>query len=579
MKRSNKMKEKTVYQNLTSFFDTLNDVSRGGATHLSSSDLEEYKTRADYERAKLQKQQRHYLKNMARRATTSMSWVNQSNQAERYPALADYELMSRHEIIARALEIYTEETVNKNNSDSAINIYSKNLKIKKELDRLFFDILKIETVLHKIVYNTIKDGDSYYFLDIDEESGITGWKQLPTIMTDRIEGDNIYSNLYNLEEGETKFILRGDHITDFPYWSVANFRLLLDDLKRPYGTSILEKVRRVYKNYELVEDSVMANHLLRGIDRLVHYVNVKNLGADIDVDDYLNEYEEALKRKLSVDPETGQVSLKMSVLSIDQDIIIPIRGNDDGTKIDKIEGQTEIQTSLLEHLLSKMLAALGIRFPYLNFKESLTEGKSLSSQDLHFANTIRRIQQCIIMELNKIAMVHLIAIGMEEDSGDFQITMNNPSMQTQILEIEIMSSKVSLYHDLIDRNPGLQAMSSTRAKKLLFNMTDDEIQKDLELIRIESAAILELEKTNEKIPESGVFKSVDNLYGSTEPVPNSDEELELDLGGGGGGGGGMDMGGLEGLDMGGEEMAGGGFEDVGAEEGPPAEEDMEEPES
>ena len=106
-------------------------------------------------------------------------------------------------------------------------------------------------------------------------------------------------------------------------------------------------------------------------------------------------------------------------------------------------------------------------------------------------------------------------------------------------------------------------MSLTRALKEIMKWSDKEIKENLEEIRLEKGLAAELEKTTQIIKKTGVFDTVDRIYG--EPGAEYQEGGQQganggDMGGGGpmgGGGGGMppmDDGGLDGLGIpGGEE--------------------------
>ena len=181
--------------------------------------------------------------------------------------------------------------------------------------------------------------------------------------------------------------------------------------------------------------------------------------------------------------------------------------------------------------------------------------KNLALLDIRFARTINRIQKSIVQELNKIAIIHLYVLGFEDELDNFSLGLSNPSSQADLLKIEQWKEKITLYKDAVtDPGNGLQAVSSTWAKKYILGMSDEEIKLDLQQQRFEKALSGELAKTEEIIKKTGVFNTVDKLYG--EPPTTEGEaaaegtesaEAGLDMT--------MDMGGDEdiGADMGGEE--------------------------
>lgn len=530
-------KRYTKYQDIDNFFKKYNSYS-GDDINIDPSELvASAKDKKEFEVLKLQKQQKKYLKSQIKKVGRVIDQRTLLHEAQRIPAYYDYDIMAFHELIGRALEIYTEEAVTPDESGKILNIYSENSRVKEELDNLFFNNLNVHSTLPIVIYQTIKNGDFFWHLNIDDEFGVVDAKELPAIEMERIEG-SFMSRLMNrnLNDGEIRFRWKNDNIVDFPYWTVAHFRLMLDQDRLPYGTSILEKCRRLWKNLVLAEDAMLSMQIIRGVDRLIYNIDVGNIDPE-DVPAYLDEIADNFKRKIKVDQKTGQYDLKHNLLAIDQDLFIPKRNNNDATKVEKLEGTQQIDTSVFDKLMEKLVAALGVPLSYLNYKETAGEGKTLSMQDIRFARTVQRIQQSVIQELNKIAIVHLIALGLEEELDSFYISMNNPSIQKQMLEMELLAQQVSLYRDATDFSSGIAAMSSTNAKKKIFGWSEDEIKNDLLQQRMERAAILELEKTDSVIPKSGIFDDIDNLYGDPDAAQDGEGGDDAQLGGAGGGGG------------------------------------------
>ena len=190
------------------------------------------------------------------------------------------------------------------------------------------------------------------------------------------------------------------------------------------------------------------------------------------------------------------------------------------------------------------MAALGIPLTYLSYSETAGEGKSLAMQDIRFAKTIVRIQQAIVQELNKMAAIHLVLVGMKDQVGNFMLSMTNPSMQSDILHTELLSQKMDLYNAAIDNSSGIAAYSVTKAKKEILGMSEKEIIEDIKKVRSETAVKQELDRTQDIIPVSGIFDDVDAIYGSvsdgiTDGNNSSEEDSLGSLGGGGGGSSGL----------------------------------------
>jgi hypothetical protein len=204
-------------------------------------------------------------------------------------------------------------------------------------------------------------------------------------------------------------------------------------------------------------------------------------------------------------------------MSVDQDYFIPVRDPSAPDPISTLPGATNLsEIADIEYIQKKLLTALRVPKAFLGFEEVVGDGKNLSLQDIRFARTINRIQRSMIAELNKIAIVHLFLLGFEDELDNFTLGLTNPSTQADLLKIDVWKEKVLLYKDLVyDPGNGIQATSSTWAKKHIFGWSDEEVRLDLQQQRIERAVGEELKATATVITKTGLFDNIDKLYGST----------------------------------------------------------------
>ena len=241
-----------------------------------------------------------------------------------------------------------------------------------------------------------------------------------------------------------------------------------------------------------------------------------------------------------------------------EDFFIPVRSDSAPNPIETLPAAQNL-TAIddIKFIQNKVFTALRVPKSFLNFEEAQGDGKNLSLLDVRFSKTVNRIQQALLMELNKIAIIHLILLGFTDDLTNFNITMNNPSSQAEMLELENLAKKITTAKDAIsDAGNGIPLMSVTRALKTILKWSDKEISDNLEELRLERALTAELERTSQIIKRTGIFDPVDNIYGepgaeySEQPMEGEDG----DFGGNGGGGpvgGGAPIGGGE-IDFGDE---------------------------
>jgi hypothetical protein len=550
------MAKLTIYQRLGKLFGTEGPTAPRPTYQkftVGSKEILKTDSKSEYDYEKLQMQQSMYLSNQWQKVDNELYTKSIYYEPTRLASYYDYESMEFTPEISAALDIYAEECTTPSEKGHTLSVYSESTRIKSILTDLFNNILDTSTNLPMWIRNTCKYGDNFVYLKIDPVKGIIGCNQLPNIEIERGDGHTYINQINNDEQDDNKVEFKWrDKAMSFNSWEVAHFRLLGDDRRLPYGTSMLEKARRIWKQLLLAEDAMLVYRTSRAPERRVFKVFVGNMD-DKDVESYIQKVANKFKRDPVVDSTNGQVDLRMNQMAVDQDYFIPVRDQAAPSPIETLPGATNLsEIADIEYIQKKLLASLRIPKAFLGFEEVVGDGKNLALLDIRFARTINRIQKSIVQELNKIAIIHLYVLGFEDELDNFSLGLSNPSSQADLLKIEQWKEKITLYKDAVtDPGNGLQAVSSTWAKKYILGMSDEEIKLDLQQQRFEKALSAELAKTEETIKKTGVFNTVDKLYG--EP-PTTEGEAESD---------GVDSA-EEGLDM---TMDMGGGEDIGADMG------------
>lgn len=438
----------------------------------------------------------------------------------------DCDLMDGFPEIGTALDIFAEESCTTSMKGHILNISSTSQRIKTILEDLFINRLDAHITIPMWIRAMCKYGNCFVMLNITDQQGIIGGRMLPVYEVDRIEpGYNTNTGIAN-NKNETEFMwVNGENGMPLKNWQVAHFRLLTDSLYLPYGVSILHKARRHWRILSMMEDMMLIYRLERSIERRVFKVFVGNID-DADIPAYMNEIANSFKRTPIFDPQTGQLDLRKNQLDATQDFFIPVRDASAPSPIEVLDGASNLdKIEDLKYIQNKILTALRIPKAFLNFEEAAGGGKNLALADIRFTRTVNRIQQAIIMELNKIAIIHLYLNGFEDEINNFKITMNSPSTQSEILKLEELSKKVSLVTDAVrDIGNGLQIMSLTKAQREIMGWSDDEITQNMMEIRMEKALASELSKTEQIIQRTGFFDKIDKLYGN----PNAEYVSEFD---------------------------------------------------
>jgi hypothetical protein len=374
--------------------------------------------------------------------------------------------MDNDAIIASALDILADESTLKNDMGEVLQIRSANEDIQKILYNLFYDVLNIEFNLWMWVRQMCKYGDFFLKLEIAEKYGVYNVIPYTAYHIERQEGynhdnpaeiryrytpdgmDNISSGMYPVPGNSANQNENGIY---FDNYEMAHFRLLSDVNYLPYGRAYIEPARKLYKQYVLMEDAMLIHRIARAPEKRIFYMNVGSIPPN-EIDSFMEKTISNLKRTPFQDNKTGEYNLKYNMQNMMEDFYIPVRGNDQTTKIETTPGLSYDGIQDVEYLRGKLFAALKIPKAFLGYEEGV-EGKStLAAQDIRFARTIERIQRIMLSELNKIALVHLYTQGYTDETlTNFTLHMVSPSIVLEQEKIELLKSKTELAGTLLEQ--------------------------------------------------------------------------------------------------------------------------------
>lgn len=387
-------------------------------------------------------------------------------QYERLARYADYSEMEFTPEIASALDIYADEATAKNERGEILQVISRDDDIKQILETFFYDILNIEHWLWGWVRNLVKYGDFILFVDASEQNGVLNVLPIPINEIEREEGF----------DKKDPFAVRFRWMTQgnliLQNWQIIHFRMLGNDNFLPYGSSMLEPARRIWRQLILIEDAMMVYRIVRSPERRVFKIDVGNIPPD-QVEQQIEKVKNALRRQQIVDPTTGRVDLRYNPLSVDEDYFIPVRGDRSSDISTLAGGQFTGDIDDVQYIQNKLFAALKIPKAYLAYADGEGSKATLAQMDVRFARTIERIQKMVVAELNKLAVMHLFILGYEPNELDkFELKLANAShiAEQQFLEIWRMRLEIaaSAMDGVFDRE---------FIWKNIFKLSDDEIDR------------------------------------------------------------------------------------------------------
>ncbi len=367
-------------------------------------------------------------------------------EVRKHDLFKDYELMDQDPIIASALDIYSDESTVTNIEGEILKVKSENVKVQKILHNLFYDVINIEYNLWSWIRNMTKYGDFYLQLDIVDKFGVVNVKPISAYDITRLEDhDPVNPQLIQFEINMEKKEIKENY-------EMAHFRVLSDTNFLPYGRSMLENGRKIYKQLTLMEDAMLIHRIMRAPEKRVFKVDVGNIPPR-EVEQFMQRIINKMKKTPVIDQTTGDYNLKYNVESVTEDYFLPVRGGDSGTEIDTLPGLSNNDAiDDIEYLKNKLMASLRIPKAFLGYEEGLSGGKAtLAAEDVRFARTIERLQKIIVSELTKIGIVHLYSQGFTDaDLIDFSLELQNPSMIHEQEKIELMSQQLDIAEKAID---------------------------------------------------------------------------------------------------------------------------------
>lgn len=413
-------------------------------------------------------------------------FTNEEIEALRKQMYQDYDIMDTDAIVSSVLDIQADEATTVSETGELLVIKTNDAKIKKVLHNLFYDVMNIEFNLWSWVRTACKYGDNFLYLQVSEGVGVVNVMPIHPALMIREEGSRD-------DPEATRFRYEGDYGMTwgsnnyFEEYEIAHFRLLGDVNFLPYGRATIEGGKQEFKRMRLMEDSLLLNRIMRAPERRLFKIDIGNIAPE-EVDGYIEEISNMMKKTPYIDPQTGDYNLRYNILNSLEDFFLPVRGSDSGTTIETLPGlANDGMKEDVEYFKNKMISAFKVPKEYLGYAEEGGTGdkSTLAQVDIRFARTIERLQKIFVSELYKIAIIHLKVQGFEPDDFlNFELTLTNPSLIFERQKTDVLTAKIDLAKSSTEADNTI--LSKYKLYKDTFGMSDDEIDV-LKLQMVEDA--------------------------------------------------------------------------------------------
>lgn len=261
----------------------------------------------------------------------------------------------------------------------------------------------------------------------------------------------------------------------------------------PFGVSILEPVFKLFKQKELLEDSIIIYRVHRAPERRVFMIDVGNMPPH-KARQYLEQvkYEVQQKRVPGRNSEGNAIAdSAYNPMSMLEDYFFAQTADGRGSKVDTLPGGENLgQIDDLRYFNNRLMR--GLRVPTSYLPTGPEDGSAVYNdgkvgvayiQEFRFAKYVERLQRQVQEELDREFKLFLKHRGIELDTGNFSIEFNKPMNFSSYRELQLESERASLFGQV----QGIPFMSNQFKLEKYLGLTEDELRRNEELWRQENS--------------------------------------------------------------------------------------------
>jgi hypothetical protein len=250
----------------------------------------------------------------------------------------------------------------------------------------------------------------------------------------------------------------------------------------PFGQSILENIFKVYKQKELLEDSVLIYRVQRAPERRVFKIDVGNMPSHMAMQFVERVKNEMHQRRIPTITGGGANMMDASYnpLSINEDYFFPFNGeNGRGSSVEPLPGGSNLgEIDDLKYFNNKMARGLRVPSSYLptgpdDSDRAMNDGRVGTAliQEYRFNQYCMRLQRAIMQKLDDEFKMFLRWRGFNIDAGLFSITFCEPQNFASYRQAELDTSRIQAFTSL----EPLPYMSKRFMLKRYLGLSDEEI--------------------------------------------------------------------------------------------------------
>jgi hypothetical protein len=249
----------------------------------------------------------------------------------------------------------------------------------------------------------------------------------------------------------------------------------------PFGQSILENIFKVFKQKELLEDSVLIYRVQRAPERRIFKIDVGNMPSHMAMQFVERVKNEMHQRRIPTNTGGGANMMDASYnpLSINEDYFFPVSADSRGSDVTTLPGGANLgEIDDLKYFNNKMARGLRVPSSYLptgpdDSDRAMNDGKVGTAliQEYRFNQYCMRLQRLIMQKLDDEFKMFLHWRGFNIDSGIFSISLCEPQNFASYRQSELDTSRISSFAAI----EPLPYMSKRFMMKRYLGLTEEEI--------------------------------------------------------------------------------------------------------
>jgi hypothetical protein len=263
------------------------------------------------------------------------------------------------------------------------------------------------------------------------------------------------------------------------------------DFYWPFGQSILESIFKVYKQKELLEDSILIYRVQRAPERRVFYIDVGNMPSHLAMQ-FVERVKNEIHQRRIPTLTGGSMNIldaTYNPLSINEDYFFPQTAEGRGSRVEMLQGGQAVgEIDDLKYFNNMMMRGLRVPSSYLptgpdDSTTPLSDGRVGTAliQEFRFNEYCKRLQQLILHKLDDEFKMFMRWRGFNIDSSLFDLEFNPPQNFAAYREAELDTSRVSTFTTL----EPLPYMSKRFLLKRYLGLSEEEVLENEEMWREE----------------------------------------------------------------------------------------------